>query len=92
MKKPQKMTVEQIAKIKEMHANGMTAYAIAKRLSIPPGVAKYHIDREKMKSAVTHNNASNIIAPNVESLLLEIERLRMRNEMLLDIITENLRG
>lgn len=45
MKKPRKMSVEQVEKIRALKEAGKTSYAIAKELNIPPGVAHYHVKR-----------------------------------------------
>jgi DNA-directed RNA polymerase specialized sigma subunit len=97
------MDATQIQKINEMHASGMNAYQIAKNLNIPPGVAKYHIDRNKLltitqtpinapKQNITpapRNNNENYYKQELDKMYMqEIGKLKHKNKLLVEIISQ----
>jgi len=82
MKKHKLMTPEQIAKIKELFAQGYTSYKIAKLLKIPSYVTKYHCDR------VLLSRASTIPSPIQERIeMQEGLSAKQKNKILLEFIT-----
>ena len=103
-KRPRKMSNEQVAKINELHTSGMNAYQIAKTLNIPPGVAKYHIDRNKLsllKQNVADTPRVNAMPPaprnNTEGYykqeldkvyMQEITKLKLKNKFLVEVISQ----
>lgn len=82
-KKPRLMTDDQISKIRSLASEGMTAHAIAKKINIPPGVARYHLLKSKGRTPV----APSLTKTNNS----EVEKLRARNRALLGIIVEFLK-
>ena len=96
MRKLRKMTVEQVSKIKELSTQGMSPYKIAREMRIPPGVAKYHIDREKKgiidpfaSKSVTKRHFG---VETINMLKKEIEKLKQKNEIYLELLSTHLIG
>lgn len=85
------MTTEQLAQIKTLHAQGMTTYQISKTMGIPPGVTKYHINKER---GVMFANAKKVapIPPKTimgmteKEMLNEIGHLKQKNQLLMEVI------
>ena len=89
-KKIKHITPEQVSKIKELFAQGVTSYQIAKTLKLPPHVTKYHTDRVLLERA-----KNTLPAPPRNPLQERLEEQAMlspkqKNKMLLDFINTHL--
>lgn len=93
MKKIKHMTPEQIAKIKELFADGMNYYQIAKEMKIPAHVTKYHTERVILGRA---HHVRTVIpqapkTPIQERLEEQMELSpKQKNKILLDFIITHL--
>ncbi len=93
MKKPKKLTPDQITKIKELHTTGLSSYAIAKKMVIPPGVARYHINRDKLLKIenTLKEKVQTYTDPTAINLLKQqIERLDQKKKLLQEIIDQGM--
>ncbi len=90
-KKPKKLTTDQITKIKELHTTGLSSYAIAKKMGIPAGVARYHINRERLSQLEGSmvNKLQTYEDPTAINLLKQqIDRLDQKKRLLQEIIDQ----
>lgn len=91
-KKPKKLSTEQISTIKELHAKGMSSYAVAKQMGIPAGVARYHVARSTV-SKVAPSKDKIVVSPDCLAIYLhEIQSLKQKNKVLFELLTEQLRA
>lgn len=84
--KPKKMTPQQVTKIKELSDQGLSSYKIAKEMKIPPGVARYHIQRKKL-SQLPSQPTPNVSRPTTTDSS-ELVRLKNMNKQLLDMLNK----
>ncbi|HEX5352225.1 MAG TPA: LuxR C-terminal-related transcriptional regulator, partial [Trichococcus sp.] len=94
-KSPVKLTEQQIAKIKSLHAEGKTVYQISKQLHIAANTVKYHVERvllaqlkspHKLETYLEEATTSDGECSKDELYLGIIEELKTKNKKLLEIL------
>ena len=87
-KKPNKMSEEQLARIKALTLDGVNPYQISKQLKISPSVAKYHAT--KFKGVKKPQLPELPIMDAYNEYKRENEMLRKKNKLLVEILTQQL--
>jgi hypothetical protein len=90
MRKPIKMTANQLTKIRELTIEGLNPYQIAKRLSIPHAVARYHAKRVNIPHAEKLAPKSNSFLEAYNEYKRYTENLKKKKEYLLELFTQQL--